>query len=62
MMNEPTSVVQIAVKALVQHVFLSGSIDSGFSTASPLIEGTRAHQKLQQQYGEQDEKEVTHPL
>lgn len=58
MMNEPTSVVQIAVKALVQHVFLSGSIDTGFSTVSPLIEGTRAHQKLQQQYGEQDEKEV----
>jgi Rad3-related DNA helicase len=50
--------LQIAVRSLVEYVFRSGSIDSGFRTASTLTEGTKAHQKVQKEYREQDQKEV----
>jgi Rad3-related DNA helicase len=43
---------------LVEYVYRSGSIDSGFQTAGTLTEGTKAHQKVQKQYAEQDQKEV----
>ncbi|TCZ78296.1 ATP-dependent DNA helicase [Paenibacillus albiflavus] len=52
------SQVQIAVRSLVEYVYLAGSIDSGFRSASSLTEGTKAHQKVQKQYSEQDQKEV----
>jgi DNA excision repair protein ERCC-2 len=50
--------IQIAVRALVEYVYRSGSIDSGFRTTSALTEGTKAHQNIQKQYGERDLKEV----
>jgi len=51
-------IVALSVRGLVEHVFLSGSLDSGFRSAGALVEGTKAHQKIQQQYREQDRKEV----
>ncbi len=50
--------LSLSVRALVEHVFRSGSLDSGFRAASALAEGTKAHQKLQAKYGERDRKEV----
>ncbi|WP_256759663.1 ATP-dependent DNA helicase [Cohnella sp. WQ 127256] len=50
--------VALSVRALVEYVFRSGSLDSGFRTMSTLTEGTKAHQKIQKQYEDQDQKEV----
>ena len=50
--------IKIPVRQLVEYVFRSGSIQSGFRTASTLSEGTRAHLKVQKAYGENDESEV----
>ena len=50
--------IQISVRPLVEYVFRSGSITSGFRTVTTLTEGTRAHQQIQREYGEQDQKEV----
>ncbi|MBW7455345.1 ATP-dependent DNA helicase, partial [Paenibacillus sepulcri] len=53
-----TDIVQLSVRSLVEYVFRSGSIESGFRSASSLTDGTKAHQKVQKQYGELDRKEV----
>lgn len=50
--------IALSVRGLVEHVFRSGSLDSGFRTTSTLTEGTKAHQRIQKQYNEQDRKEV----
>ncbi|WP_199615312.1 ATP-dependent DNA helicase [Paenibacillus alkalitolerans] len=50
--------VQISVRALVEYAFRSGDIEYGFRQMTPLAEGIKAHQKIQQRYGEQDRKEV----
>lgn len=50
--------IQIAVRPLVEYVLRSGDLNSGFSRPNALVEGTRAHQQVQRQYGEQDQKEV----
>lgn len=50
--------VKISVRALVEYVFRSGSIESGFKTTSSMIEGTKAHQTIQKTYGEADAAEV----
>ncbi|RZT23963.1 ATP-dependent DNA helicase [Fictibacillus sp. BK138] len=50
--------VKISVRSLVEYVFRSGSIESGFKTTSSLIEGTKAHQTIQKTYGEKDAAEV----
>ncbi|MGG6313630.1 ATP-dependent DNA helicase [Paenibacillus macerans] len=50
--------VKIAVRPLVEYVYRSGSLESGFRTAVSLTEGTKAHQQVQKQYSEQDQKEV----
>lgn len=50
--------IQISVRPLVEYVFRSGSIVSGFRSVSSLTEGTRAHQQVQSKYGEKDRKEV----
>lgn len=50
--------LHISVRALVEYVYLSGSIESGFRTSRTLKEGTKAHQKIQKNYGELDHKEV----
>ncbi|WP_410770438.1 ATP-dependent DNA helicase [Fontibacillus sp. BL9] len=51
-------VVNIAVRPLVEYVFRSGDLDSGFRTMTALAEGTKAHQKVQRQYRDADQKEV----
>ncbi|MFB9274724.1 ATP-dependent DNA helicase [Cohnella cellulosilytica] len=53
-----TDTLSLSVRGLVEHVFRSGSLDSGFRAASALTEGTKAHQRLQAKYGERDRKEV----
>ncbi|MCL6601983.1 MAG: ATP-dependent DNA helicase [Paenibacillus sp.] len=53
-----TQPVMISVRALVEYSFRSGSILSGFRSASSMAEGTRIHQKIQKQYKEGDQKEV----
>jgi DNA excision repair protein ERCC-2 len=50
--------VGLSVRGLVEYVYSSGSLDSGFRVISTLTEGTKAHQLIQKQYGEQDQKEV----
>jgi DNA excision repair protein ERCC-2 len=50
--------VNISVRSLVEYVYSSGSIESGFRTGRALTDGTKAHQKLQKQYGESDQHEV----
>ncbi|NMO94477.1 ATP-dependent DNA helicase [Paenibacillus lemnae] len=50
--------IEISVRPLVEYVFRSGSIVSGFRTTTALTEGTKAHQQIQKDYGEQDHKEV----
>ncbi|MCC3376123.1 ATP-dependent DNA helicase [Cohnella sp. REN36] len=50
--------LSIAVRPLVEYAFLSGSLDDRFRTATALTEGTKAHQRVQARYGEQDRKEV----
>ena len=56
MANEST--VTIAVRPLVEYVFRSGSLEGGFRAAVSLTEGTKAHQQVQKQYDEGDQKEV----
>ncbi|NOU66957.1 ATP-dependent DNA helicase [Paenibacillus sp. LMG 31461] len=51
-------VVQISVRSLVEYVFSSGSIDTEFRSSKALRDGTKAHQRLQKQYGESDQHEV----
>lgn len=50
--------VQISVRSLVEYVFSSGSIDTEFRSSRALSDGTKAHQRLQKQYGESDQHEV----
>ncbi|MCP8968085.1 helicase C-terminal domain-containing protein [Ectobacillus ponti] len=50
--------VAISARALAEYIFRSGSIESGFQTAAALVEGTKAHQRIQQTYGAGDQKEV----
>ncbi|RDW14952.1 helicase C-terminal domain-containing protein [Oceanobacillus chungangensis] len=53
-----TNVVEVSVRNLVEYVFRSGSIESGFRTAETMTEGTRIHQLIQKGYKEEDKKEV----
>ena len=53
-----TQIIKIAVRTLVEYTFRSGSIETGFRTASSLHEGTKIHQKIQKTYRETDQKEV----
>lgn len=50
--------VRLSVRALVEAVYRSGSIDSRFRTSSTLTDGTKAHQKIQKTYGDSNQKEV----
>ncbi|TXK70635.1 ATP-dependent DNA helicase [Paenibacillus sp. N3.4] len=52
------SIVNISVRSLVEYVYRSGSIDASFRTKTTLTEGTKAHQKVQKQYSELDQREV----
>lgn len=50
--------VTIAVRPLVEYALRSGDLASGFRQASALADGVKAHQQVQEAYGEQDRKEV----
>lgn len=50
--------IKISVRKLVEHVYRSGSIESGFRTSTSLTDGIKAHQKIQSTYDEKDEQEV----
>ncbi|MCM3706806.1 MULTISPECIES: ATP-dependent DNA helicase [Cytobacillus] len=50
--------IKISVRSLVEYIYKSGSIETGFRSAVPLTEGTRIHQRIQKLYGEEDQKEV----
>lgn len=53
-----TAEVRLSVRELVEYVYSSGSIDSGFRSSTTLTDGIKAHQQIQKGYGEQDQKEV----
>ena len=53
-----TDRVSLSVRQLVEYVHRSGSIDSRFRTATTMIDGTKAHQRVQKTYNEGDQKEV----
>lgn len=57
-MSVMTYIVKISVRTLVEYVFRSGNVESGFRTSSTLTEGTKAHKKIQSTYNEEDQKEV----
>jgi DNA excision repair protein ERCC-2 len=50
--------IHISVRTLVEYVYSSGSIDARFRPQSTLVDGTRAHQKIQKTYKDGDQKEV----
>ncbi|WP_026695011.1 helicase C-terminal domain-containing protein [Peribacillus kribbensis] len=50
--------VRISVRPLVEYVFKTGSIETGFRSSASMTEGTKAHQQIQKNYQEQDRKEV----
>ncbi|WP_211747326.1 ATP-dependent DNA helicase [Paenibacillus sp. Marseille-Q4541] len=50
--------ISISVRPLVEYVYRSGSITSGFRTNATMHEGTRIHQSVQKTYAETDQKEV----
>ncbi|MDN4526841.1 ATP-dependent DNA helicase [Fictibacillus fluitans] len=51
-------IVKVSVRGLVEYVYRSGSIDSRFRSVSTMTEGTKAHQKIQKTYADNDQKEV----
>ncbi|MDM5336616.1 ATP-dependent DNA helicase [Fictibacillus enclensis] len=51
-------IVKVSVRGLVEYVYRRGSIDSRFRSVSTMTEGTKAHQKIQKNYAENDQKEV----
>ncbi|WP_150270185.1 ATP-dependent DNA helicase [Paenibacillus tepidiphilus] len=53
-----TAGIALSVRSLVEYVYSSGSLESGFRSAAALQEGTRIHQHIQRQYKEGDSKEV----
>ena len=52
------NIINISVRHLVEHVFLSGNIEQGMQFVSNLTEGTRIHQQVQKGFDETSEKEV----
>jgi len=57
-MEELIAAITISVRHLVEHVFRSGSIDLKHNVINALHEGTKAHQRVQGNYGERDRREV----
>lgn len=53
-----TYTVKTSVRPLVEYVFRSGSLESGMRFGNALQEGTRIHREVQDNYGENDRKEV----
>ncbi|MEK0313470.1 ATP-dependent DNA helicase [Cohnella sp. 56] len=50
--------VTIAVRPLVEYALRSGDLTSGFRQTASLADGIKAHQQVQEAYGEQDRREV----
>ncbi|WP_373285989.1 ATP-dependent DNA helicase [Pontibacillus salipaludis] len=50
--------LRTSIRSLVEYVYRSGSLDRRFKTTTALTEGTRAHQMVQSEYSEHDQKEV----
>ncbi|GAE45639.1 hypothetical protein JCM21738_2465 [Mesobacillus boroniphilus JCM 21738] len=50
--------IKIPVRTLAEYVHRSGSIVSGFRTASSFTEGSRIHREVQNTYNEHDQSEV----
>lgn len=50
--------IKIPVRALAEYVYSSGSIESGFRTATSFTEGSRIHREVQKTYQEYDQREV----
>lgn len=57
-MSDKPDTYAISVRHLVEYVFRTGSIDVKLNAVDTMHEGTKAHQRVQKQYGEQDRKEV----
>ncbi|MFF2890264.1 ATP-dependent DNA helicase [Paenibacillus sp. NPDC057967] len=53
-----TYTVSLSVRQLVEYVYSSGSIDARLQSADAMQDGTKAHQRIQGEYGEDDQKEV----
>jgi len=51
-------VIKIPVRALAEYVYSSGSIESGFRSATSFTEGSRIHREVQKTYHENDQSEV----
>lgn len=52
------NVMKISVRTLAEYVYRSGSIVTGFRTASSFTEGSRIHREVQNTYNEHDQREV----
>ncbi|KGP90166.1 ATP-dependent helicase [Pontibacillus chungwhensis BH030062] len=50
--------LRTSIRGLVEYVYRSGSLDRRFKTTTALTEGTKAHQMVQNDYSEHDQKEV----
>ncbi|MCD5323882.1 MULTISPECIES: helicase C-terminal domain-containing protein [Pontibacillus] len=50
--------IKTSIRALVEYVYRSGSLDRRFKSTTSLTEGTKAHQMVQKEYGEEDFKEM----
>ncbi len=51
--------ISISVRNLIEFVMRSGDIDNSFKSMDRALEGTRAHQKVQKEYGEGYRAEVS---
>lgn len=51
------NMIKVSVRSLVEYAHKSGSIDVGYQNTVSLVDGTKAHQKIQNLYGESDIKE-----
>ena len=49
---------KISVRSFVEHIYSSGSIETGFRSGAALADGSRIHREIQGAYGEGEKKEV----
>jgi len=49
--------IKVSVRTLVEYAHTAGCINVTYKSSVSLIEGTKAHQKIQREYGEEDVKE-----
>ncbi|SHJ16946.1 ATP-dependent DNA helicase [Lutispora thermophila] len=51
-------VLKMSIRSLVEFIFRSGNIDSGFMSISRALEGSKAHRRMQKSYGDDYKAEV----